>query len=100
MYAVYRETTYEPDIAIEQTPEFREFQRLHAEQDGYRGTVVTNVGEGRYLTVTLWETEEDMHAARNALGPVVGELLNPLMTEPSNLLGTGEVIENDLKVHQ
>lgn len=96
MYAVFRETTYDPENPVEQSPEFREFQKLHAEQKGYKGTVVTDVGDGRYLTLTLWETAEDMHAARKTLGPVVERLLNPLMTTPSTLLGTGKVIESDL----
>ena len=99
MYAVFRETTYDPDKPIEESPEFREFQQAHADQAGYKGTVVTNVGEGRYLTLTLWETAGDMHAARKTLGPVVEQLLNPLMMAPSTLLGTGKVVESDLDQH-
>lgn len=96
MYAVFRETSYPPGIPIQESREFREFQQAHASRPGYVGTVVTDVGGGRYLTVTLWETEEDMHSAREAIGPVVERLLNPLMTAPSKLLGTGRVAVNDL----
>jgi hypothetical protein len=37
-----------------------------------------------------------MAAARSALEPVVERLLNPMMTSPSKLLGTGCVVVNDL----
>ena len=96
MYAVFRETTYAPDKPVYESSEFREFQAVHARRRGYRGTVVAEVGGGRYLTVTLWETADDMAAAREALGPVVQGLLDPLMTSPSQLLGTGPVVVNDL----
>lgn len=96
MYAVFRESSYAPDRPIHESSEFREFHRAHADQRGYRGTVVTEVGGGRYLTVTLWETADDMAAAREALGPVVQRLLGPLMTSESQLLGTGPVVMNDL----
>lgn len=97
MYAVFRETYYPPDMEVQETKEFKRFQDKHAEQPGYRGTIVTNVDEGRYLTVTLWETKEDMDNARKALGQVVMEILNPVMAFPAKLLGTGPVVVNDLK---
>lgn len=96
MYAVYRETFYDPEKPIYESEEFQEFQRLHAEQKGYKGTIVTDVGEGRFLTVTLWETAADMDNARQALGPTVQRLIDPLMRSPSNLLGTGQVVVNDI----
>lgn len=96
MYAVARETTYSPDMPIHQTSEFQDFQREHAKLGGYLGTVVVDVGAGRYLTLTLWRTAEDMNAAREAMGPLVERTLNPLMTVPAKLLGTGPVVVNDL----
>ena len=96
MYAVFRETRYAPDTKIEQTEAFKEFQDRHAKQPGYIGTLVSNVGESRYLSVTLWETEKDMNNAREALAPVVADLLGPVMTAPAKLLGTGPVVVNDI----
>lgn len=96
MYAVFRETNYPPGTPIHESAEFREFQIAHADREGYHGTVVAEVGHGRYLTVTLWETADHMAAAREAIGPVVQRLLDPLMTSPSQLLGTGPVVVNDL----
>ena len=96
MHAVLRETTYAPERPIYKTPEFHEFQELHAGRRGYRGTVLVDAGNGRFLTLTLWETAEDMSAAREALGPIVQRLLDPLMTAPSRLVGTGLVVVDDL----
>jgi hypothetical protein len=96
MYAVFRETRYAPDREVVSTPEYQEFNAVHAAQPGYRGTVVADVGDGRLLTVTLWATAEAMAAAREALGPVVGRMLDPLMVAPAVLLGTGRVVVNDL----
>jgi len=96
MYAVFREASYVPGKPIAESPEFRKFQREHASRPGYVGSLVADAGGGRFLTVTLWETAEAMDAARKALGPVVEQLLNPMMTAPSNLIGTGPVVADDL----
>lgn len=96
MYAVFRETSYPPTVSIQETAGFRELERLHAERPGYRGTVVVAVGDGRHLTMTLWRSAEDMHAAREVLEPAIGALIAPLMTAPSVLLGTGRVVATDM----
>lgn len=96
MYAVFRETNYAPGEPITESEEFRQFQDEHAHRPGYKGTIVAEVGDGRYLTLTLWETAQDMDSAREALGPAVQRLLDPLMTSRSKLLGTGTVVVNDL----
>ncbi len=96
MHAVVRETRYAPDQPIVETKEFREFQKEHADLDGYQGTVVVDVGGGRFITLTIWRTREDMNAARAAMGPVVGRTVEPLMSAPARLLGTGAVVVDDL----
>jgi hypothetical protein len=96
MHAVFRETSYPSSVPIQETAEFREFQRLHAGRPGYCGTVVAAVGDGRHLTMTLWRSAEDMQAAREALEPVIGALIAPRMTAPSVLLGTGHVVAMDI----
>ena len=63
---------------------------------GYAGTVVVEAGGGRFLTLTLWDTAEDMDAAREAMEPVVERHLNSLMTAPARLLASGSVVFNDL----
>jgi len=96
MHAVIRETTYAPERALEDMPEFAAFQAAHAARQGYCGTIVTRVDDGRYVTLTLWASAADMDAAREALGPVVQRLLKPLMTAPTQLYGTGKVVVADL----
>lgn len=65
MHAVFRETTYAPGEDIVSGDAFREFQKVHADREGHRRTVV-------------------------------GRLLDPRMTKPSMLLGTGRVVVNDM----
>ena len=98
MHAVLRETSYAPNRPLEDMPEFAQFQAAHAARAGYRGTIVTRIGDGRYVTLTLWASAADMDGAREALGPVVQRLLNPLMTAPTRLYGTGEVVVADLQL--
>jgi hypothetical protein len=95
MYAVIRETSYPTDKPLRARPEFIRFQDAHAALPGYRGTIVTHLGGGRHITVTLWETADAMNAAREGIGPAVRKLIAPLMTAPTNLLGTGEVAYSD-----
>jgi hypothetical protein len=96
MYAVVRESTYLEDRPLAERPEFTAFQDAHASQPGYRGTLVTHLGGGRHITVTLWDTAEHMSAARDAIGPTVKALIGPLMAQPTRLLGTGEVAYTDI----
>jgi hypothetical protein len=96
MHAVFRETTFAADVDVSTSNEFQEFQRAHANLPGYRGTVVVAVGNGRHLTVTVWDSERDMHAAREAIGSVVERFIAPIMTAPAILLGTGLVKVNDM----
>lgn len=95
MYAVIRETTYDAQKSLHETRQFQEFQRAHANLNGYEGTLVVDVGAGRYLTLTLWRTKQHMTDAREAMGPVVERTLNPIMTAPTRLLGTGPVVVSD-----
>ena len=97
MYAVVRETTYPVDTPLGARPGFKAFQDAHSALRGYRGTVVAHVGGGRHITVTLWETAGDMAAAREAIGPAVGKLIEPLMTAPAQLIGTGDVAYTDIE---
>jgi hypothetical protein len=96
MYAVIRETSYTSDHPIYQTEQFREFQDEHSRLHGYQGTIVVEIDPGRFITLTLWQTSQDMTAARGVMGPVVERLLNPLMISPAKLLGTGAVVVNDV----
>lgn len=96
MYTVVRETTYPADKPLAERPEFKAFQDAHAAQAGYRGTIVTHLGNGRHVTLTLWDTAEHMNAARDAIGPAVKRLIEPIMSAPTQLVGTGEVAYTDI----
>jgi hypothetical protein len=96
MYAIIRENCFAVDSPLEQISEFQEFQKAHANVKGYIGSIVVEAGEGRYESITVWASNTDMNAAREALGPVVGRLLEPLMTRPSEVVGAGRVVFQDV----
>ena len=100
MHAVVRETTYPTDKPLAERPEFKAFQDAHAAQPGYRGTIVTDLGNGRHITVTLWDTAEHMNAGREAIGPTVKTVIEPIMTAPTRLLGTGQVAYTDIRAEK
>lgn len=93
MYAVVRLNTWDDAKRTEAVDDIAEFDRIHAEQPGFLGSLVVDLGAGRNAIVNLWNSEEQATAALPVVGPVVGRLLEPLMAEPSQLIGTGEVIQ-------
>ena len=95
MHAIVRSNTYDPARLTQVRDHLDEFQAAHARQPGYRGTIVVDAGNGRWLTVNLWETEEHATAALPAMAPVVQRLLGPL-TVASEVLGAGSVVLTDL----
>lgn len=96
MHAIIREATYVTDRPLQETAQFKELQSLHARQPGYAGTVGIDAGDGRLFTITMWQTASHAAAARAVLEPVVRSLLHPLMTVPSQLLGTGPVVVREV----
>ncbi len=97
MYAVVRLNSYDPNNNLaDAADQLEQFDKLHAAQPGYAGTVVVDVQTGRRLVLNLWESEEHSAAALSGLGPEVGWVLNPLMSNPSELVGVGTVIFTDL----
>lgn len=67
-----------------------------AEPSSYVGSVVVDIGGGRYFALNLWESAEHSAAALLVLGPEIGRLLGPLTAKPSELIGAGTVISSDL----
>lgn len=93
MYAVVRVNTWDNAKRAAAAADVAEFDRIHAEQPGFLGSLVVDLGEGRNAIVNLWESEQQATAALPVVGPAVGRLLQPLMAEPSRLVGTGEIIQ-------
>ena len=93
MYAVLRLTTYDQERLAAGADRVAEFDRLHSAQPGFLGSAVVDLGGGRRFFLNLWESAAAAEAGRQALGPVVDDLLGPLMAAPSQLLGAGPVIE-------
>jgi hypothetical protein len=96
MYAVVRDNTFDLEKLEQGSGNVAEFQNAHAARPGYRGSIVVDVGAGRQITLTLWNSREEAEAARVALGPVIQRALVPLMAKPSTLVGLGDIIFDDL----
>ena len=96
MYAIVRENTFDPITLRDAGPALDEFQEIHDSQPGYRGTLVVDAGDGRSLTVNLWESEQRATAALPIMVPVVQRLVEPLMAAPSRLIAGGPVTMTDL----
>ena len=96
MYAVIRELIYDESRLSQSGELLREFQRLHAAQPGFIGNLTVEIGLGHQIVVNLWQTEEQSDAGREALGPAVRRIQEPLMTAPSRLIGAGPIVYNDI----
>jgi len=96
MFAVVREATYDTKKRAGGSKQVEEFARIRAQQAGYRGTVTVEAGDGRTLTLALWESKEQQEAASAMLTPEAQRLMGPLWTIPARILGSGEVTQNDL----
>ncbi len=95
-HAVVRLNTVNPRALAAVRDSLREFDRTHAAQPGYLGSLVIDLGSGRQLVVNLWASRQHADTALATLGPEVGRILTPLMTGPSVLIGAGSVLSADL----
>lgn len=96
MHAIVRLNSNNPDKLATAGDRLKQFDKLHAAQPGYVGTVVVDLHEGHRLVLNLWESQEHSETALSILGPEVGRVLNPLMSKPSELIGAGTVLSTDL----
>ncbi|GAB2635146.1 hypothetical protein [Kribbella swartbergensis] len=96
MYAVLRLNSFDQDKLAVSSAQVEEFDRIHAAQPGYEGSIVVDLGAGRRFMINLWHSEEDSKAAFSRLVPEVDRLLTPLMAAPSEFVGAGPVSSLDL----
>ncbi len=96
MYAVLRLNSFDPDKLAQSADQLEEFDRIHASQPGFAGSIAVDLGSGRRFIVNLWQSEDASKAAFERLMPEVDRLLTPLLSEPSDFIGAGPVIAQDL----
>ena len=94
-FAIVRLSTFDEARLVGAAAAVDEFQRLHASQPGYAGTINVDIGSGRRLAVNLWESEADAGAARESLRSAIDALLGEVMTG-SSLIGAGPVLGMDI----
>ena len=96
MYAVIRESTIRPGAQDQLNAGRNEFAALRAQQQGYKGSVVIDAGNGRMLTISLWESEQSEQAARATLQPEAERLMTPHLTASPRVTAQGQVVSNEL----
>jgi hypothetical protein len=92
MYAILRLNSYDSEKMAAAAECMTEFDRLHAAQPGFEGSVGVDLGEGRRFVLNLWDSLESSRAGQRVLVPHVERLLVPLMSAPSQFIGAGPVI--------
>ncbi len=95
MYAIIRQNTFDQVKLESGKKQLTEFQEIHSQQPGYSGTIVIDIGNGCQLSVNLWDTEEHATAALPAMIPAVRRLVEPMLVEPSRVIGAGPVVLTD-----
>lgn len=99
MYVVIRESTLRPEAQGQYAAALKEFAAIRAKQPGHRGTVAVDAGDGRRLSVALWESEQAQAAATLVLQPQAERLMGPLWSSPSRIVYQGAVVADDLTTH-
>jgi hypothetical protein len=95
MQAVLRVNTFDPGKLAASQEQIGEFNRLHAAQPGFLGSVTVDLGEGRQFVLNLWDSDQHRVAGLKALVPAVERLVKPLLAKPSEVIGVGPVLASD-----
>lgn len=99
MYAVVRVNTWDNAKRAAAAGDVAEFDRIHTEQPGFLGSLVVDLGDGCNAILNFWKSQEHATAALPVVGAAVRRLLEPLMAEPSQLIGAGDVIQGAELMH-
>jgi heme-degrading monooxygenase HmoA len=98
MYAIVRKNTYDPGKLADAPQQLAKFDAEHARQPGFRGTISIDVGDSQVVVVNLWESREAAKAGQKQMRPVAEELIQPLLTGESTLVGEGPIREGEVLV--
>lgn len=94
MFANIVESVYGPGQRIAGQAQIEEFQALGQQQPGQRRVIQVDAGEGRIVTLTLWDSEATLEAARPVMAAASERLLSPLRTAPPRRVGYGVVLRD------
>jgi hypothetical protein len=96
MYAAIRESQLRDGVGQPNQAARTEFAALRHQQPGHRGSLSIDIGNGRILTIGLWDSQEAADAASPILRPEMERLLLPELTGPPEITAQGTVLGNDL----
>jgi hypothetical protein len=95
MFATVREATFDPEKRRQGQAQLEELVAFRDRQPGFAGIVTVDAGDGRILTLILWESQAHAEAARAVLEPESLRLLAPLQTIRGRAIAQGPVIRAD-----
>jgi hypothetical protein len=96
MYAVVRVNQYDTGRLANAQAQLDDFQALHDRQPGALGTLIVDAGDNRWISINLWQSQEQAMAALAGLVPEVQRVVEPLLAAPSQLVGAGPIRLNTM----
>jgi hypothetical protein len=94
MYVVVREVIL--DNEDQYNAAHREFASILAQTPGLRGTISLDAGEGRHVSIALWDSAAAAQTAGPHLGPHYERLLAPHTASPGRVVYEGPVVTETL----
>jgi hypothetical protein len=94
MYVVVHEVIL--DDADQYNAAHQEFARILARTPGLRGTLSLDAGEGRHVSIALWDSAAEAEAAGPDLGLHYQRLLAPQTAGPGRVVYEGPVVPETL----
>jgi hypothetical protein len=93
MYATVWETFYEPRRPGGGRAQPEAFAALRARLPGFVGSLAVAAGDGRVLTLALWESEERASAALALLEPEARRVFGATRAPPARVIARGPVLD-------
>lgn len=98
MYVVVREVLLKDEEAYNTA--HHEFARILAQQPALRGTISLDAGDGRHVSIAVWDSAADSEAAGPTLGPHYMRLLAPHTASQGRIVYEGPLVSETLMARQ
>jgi hypothetical protein len=94
MYVIVRETILSNEDQYNAA--HQEFARILAQTPGLRGTLSLDAGEGRHVSIAVWDSAASAQAAGPDLGPHYQRLLAPHTASSGRVVYEGPMVTETL----
>jgi hypothetical protein len=93
MYATVRETFYDPRQLGGGRAQLEAFAAVRARLPGFVGSLAVAAGDGRVVTLVLWESEARASAALALLAPEARRVFGATRAPPARVIAQGPVLD-------